>query len=731
MAKMRPQKGKPQTPKAPTKPVAGKSGRRVSKTNDPKCTQAMSLLQKAIKSGQRPTAEVNATLAMCRNRQRRKLDAPNRKERLKKIQELRRSGERGKALEMARADRKGQTARNEAATLLRQMRQNRGSRQYAEKTQSTTPVNRLDRYANRRERGNELLARLAEVTPRTTLQRVRRHARGDRSYEQRRRERRQNAANAATQAPVKPLEFNSIEARTRRTSNAIARAGGDMSSGGERMQKARTLNTLRRTRAGREIIAEARRTTGPVTYDRIQNTITAHEGRALNRLRTLSTAKAAGVIGRVQRTEYPTQASRNQARQLTARHLLTVRAARQNVAQIASTVGGVTVPAYRGSATHQGVQFIRAATSGGTTREGNQGRRRAPQSARDTYEAVRQQGLTARRNANNQAAPATPPPAPAPAPATPTATRTRTRGRNVAAQSRLTPSNNPRSSTHVSNAQLAEARTQYGQVDTRYSTNSPIPLNRQMTLVSDAEGMGLTLIGTTPQEKFSHLASILGAPPEAARYIQITSSGTGRDAKISLNLNHSNGGGLSRTIRKFDSDGVLEVYNEYYRPGAGARAAGMATDHYNREILAARAAGIPRIAVSGAGRGPAVLGRPISANDWTGYETWVVEYGFDGPISPYNTIARNAVRSAHPDLANVNTYQEAFQHSNPDAAAAARRAWIENGVGTDHVELDIADTNSLSMQGYRRVYERRRRESWNQSNLRTQASRAGTYDIYS
>lgn len=108
MAKMRPQKGKPQTPKTPTKPVAGKSGRRVSKTNDPKCTQTMSLLQKAIKSGQRPTAEVNATLAMCRNRQRRRLDAPQRKKRLAKIQELRRSGNRAKALEMARADRKGQ-----------------------------------------------------------------------------------------------------------------------------------------------------------------------------------------------------------------------------------------------------------------------------------------------------------------------------------------------------------------------------------------------------------------------------------------------------------------------------------------------------------------------------------------------------------------------------------------------------------------------------------------------
>lgn len=753
MAKMVPkrQAGKPKPPSKPTASGTGKvGGRYTSKTNDPRCTLAMSMLQKAIKAGQKPSAETSRMLAMCRNRSRRRLDAPKRQERLARIQALRKSGNRSEALAIARSDRQGQTARNEAATMLRQLRQGRTAARYTREARSAAGA--VTRDTDRRYRGRDLMTHLREVAPRTTLQRAARHARGDFGNEERRRQRRQ--ARAAAPAPPTPPpppappKFSSVEAATRRAQNAMSRGGGDGVIGGERMMKARVLNTLRRTRAGREIIASARQTTAPLTYDRLQNTVEAHESRALARLRTFSTSKATAIMDRAQNGVLPTESSRQQVRQLTARHLLTLRATRHNAIQRASTVGGITVPAYRGSATHQGVNFIRASTSGGSATDSSGrsrtiGRRRAPESARNQYETVRDLGAARRNTSAPTAAPVTPP-STTPAPST---TRTRTtrttttRTRTTQAATPTPPATTYRASgvplpppqptsARVTPEQLQEAKTQYGPVDLRYSQNSRIPRHQQESIVREAETLGLNLSGTTKEEKFSHLASILGLPPDAARHVSIKilpNSGYNGSNVIRLESVHPrNSGNLRRDIR-IHSDGTLEVYNQLYFPPDIARRDGYATDHYNREILAARAAGIPRIAVSGAGSGDGRSVASSRAQSSTGYYSWAAEYGFDGPI---NRSTLNVIRNAHPDLANATHYQQAFNHPNPETARAARDAWAMGGDFTHHVQLDIANTDSISFRRYRETFERRRGESWSLSNLRTNGTRSGNYDAY-
>lgn len=277
--------------------------------------------------------------------------------------------------------------------------------------------------------------------------------------------------------------------------------------------------------------------------------------------------------------------------------------------------------------------------------------------------------------------------------------------------------------TSYSTAQLNEARSHAGTFGD-YASQSPHSPAERTAAVRKAGNLGLKLTGRTTDEKFNHLASILGAPPEAAGHIRVRVS----QKEISIENTHIHGGGHKRTIKIDPTDNRPMVYNNYYIPRqAHVRAAGMATDHYNRQILAARAAGIQRIRVSGAGMGQGNV--DTSGQYATGYHVWV-EYGFDGPIGRHGVAAMS---NAHPSLANIthtSTFNETVHHPDPAVARAARDAWRRDGTGTNEIGLEIADPSSSSMKVYTNLYRKRRGEDWRQSNVRTNASRAGNYDIY-
>lgn len=333
-------------------------------------------------------------------------------------------------------------------------------------------------------------------------------------------------------------------------------------------------------------------------------------------------------------------------------------------------------------------------------------------SGQNRPDAVRAYTDRARAGQAARQAAAAPPPPPTPrrrSPARPAQPRTQRSPAAVQGRSSYTP------------AQLTEARRQAGTFGD-YASQSPHSQAQRSAAVARANDLGLKLTGRTADEKFNHLASILGAPPEAARNIRVTVYG---DA-INIKNHHPNGGDHSRTIH-VDTDGTPYVYNDFYIPNDTGRRAGMATDHYNRQILSARAAGISKIRVSGAGRG---FGNVDTSNQsTTGYHMWV-EYGFDGQFGRHG---RDVFRRAHPALANVtdnSTFNETIHHPDPIVARAARDAWRREGIGTYRVTLDISDTNSPSMQAYKNLYRNRRNQDWSQSNVSTNASRDGHYGIY-
>lgn len=270
--------------------------------------------------------------------------------------------------------------------------------------------------------------------------------------------------------------------------------------------------------------------------------------------------------------------------------------------------------------------------------------------------------------------------------------------------------------------QIAAARRQAGTFGD-YTTNSIQTVTERRQAVGKAANMGLQLQGRSTDQKFNHLASILGAPPEAARYIRVTAN---RDS-ITLENTHPNGGNHTRTIQIDSTDNRPMIYNNLYKPNARARAEGMATDHYNRQILAARAAGIQRIRVSGAGYGD---GQPdTSGHNWTGYHAWV-EFGFSGPVG---SRAANVFRNAHPSLANFDDnsqFVDAIHHPDPAVQQAARTAWRSYGTGTSMISLEISDPKHPTMKAYQTNWKKRRNDDWARSNVSTNASRNGNYDIY-
>jgi hypothetical protein len=271
--------------------------------------------------------------------------------------------------------------------------------------------------------------------------------------------------------------------------------------------------------------------------------------------------------------------------------------------------------------------------------------------------------------------------------------------------------------------QLRAAKRQAGTFGD-YTTNSRQSVAQRGEAVAKAASLGLKLQGRSADQKFNHLASILGAPPEAARYIRVTAN---RDGSITLTNTHPNGGSHTRTIEIDPIDNRPMIYNNVYKPNARARAEGMATDHYNRQILAARAAGIQRIRVSGAGYGD---GQPdTSRHEWTGYHAWV-EFGFSGPVG---SSGANVFRNAHPSLANFDSnsqFVDAIHHPDPAVALAARDAWRANGRGTNRISLEISDPNHPTMKAYQKNWKKRRNQEWSLSNVSINASRNGNYDIY-
>ena len=271
-------------------------------------------------------------------------------------------------------------------------------------------------------------------------------------------------------------------------------------------------------------------------------------------------------------------------------------------------------------------------------------------------------------------------------------------------------------------SQVRAARRQAGTFGD-YATNSRHSPVERAQAVSKASELGIQLQGRSANDRFNHLVSMLGVPPEAARHVRVTVN----DQSIVLYNGHPNGGSHTRTIKIDPTDGRPMIYNNLYKPNARARSEGMATDHYNRQILAARAAGIQRIRVSGAGYGD---GNPdTSGRDWTGYHAWV-EFGFSGPVGHRGA---QVFRNAHPSLANFDSNSEfvdAIHHPDPAVAAAARTAWRANGTGTDNIALEIADPSHKTMKAYQKNWKKRRNQDWSSSSASTNASRNGNYDIY-
>ena len=705
MAKMRPQKGKqPQAPKTPTKPVAGKAGRRVSKTNDPKCTQAMSMLQKAIKSGQRPTAEVNATLAMCRNRQRRKLDAPQRKERLKKIQELRRSGDRGKALEMARADRKGQTARNESAVLLRQLRQGRGG-QYATRAQAKTTT------TDRTQRGNELLERLREVTPSSTLRRAGRHARGDRSYEQRRQNRRTQATSAApAPEPVRrpPTRAEEAEQRIR---NSVTRAGNSGDGGVERITRADILKRLRQTRAGRAIAADVRQRMPNATTRDYRFAINEAQTQATSNIQRLRDQKVDAINDRVRRNVYPERDTINRIRRETAAELEVLRGARA-----ANNVRGRWGP----SATNENIQLIRAATPRNGSRSAPLSARAACANVRATAQQRAAMARTAARTPARRPAPA-PAPAASPAPATP---RTRApRAPRGTAPTPLLQGTTSRPLQPVPQAQLDAARQQSGTFND-YGTFTHYDRSQQQDFVRRAESeLNLRLHGNTTEEKFGHFLALSGIPPQGAGklFVRIQSYGDTKVAKY--NYSDQAGSTLKRSLYSDSVTGEIRIHNDLFLPQGRLLNDGHPMDVYSRSIIAAKSAGVHYIDVQGGGSGAYLRNNPTSMS---GFHVWP-SYGFDAKLS---TAAKRVFSNAHPQLANVKNFSQALFHPDPVVAKAAKDAWKADGLTMINYQLDLTTPNSTSFNNFNTFWRGRRNQDFSTYNSQGNASRNGDFNAY-
>jgi len=141
-----------------------------------------------------------------------------------------------------------------------------------------------------------------------------------------------------------------------------------------------------------------------------------------------------------------------------------------------------------------------------------------------------------------------------------------------------------------------------------------------------------------------------------------------------------------------------------------------------RMVLASRAAGVSSIHLLGAGSGNHTNG---PKSETTGYAAWP-RYGFDGTI-PIGE-ALNRIRQAHPDLAEVSTFSEAYFHPNLVARNEARAAWSIYGTYAI-LRLDLTNPTALShFVEYLNHTQRATGRNAENYNLQTVFTRNGGYE---
>jgi hypothetical protein len=267
-------------------------------------------------------------------------------------------------------------------------------------------------------------------------------------------------------------------------------------------------------------------------------------------------------------------------------------------------------------------------------------------------------------------------------------------------------------------AQLSEARTHAGPIGNYAATSRHTPLERA-TFARDAEAMGFKLVGSTSDEKFNHLVALSGVHPANGDRVSLSHSGG------IIEISVPGGTREIKTFTRADGKKVPMIYNQYYNPDGRSAANGQAIDMYSRSALAARAAGVSHISVSGGGRGNGSTG---TQSGMTGYTAWPT-YGFDGTMQG---AAAARVRGAHPDLENATRFSEAFFHPNPTARAEARAAWtIHHNGQMPFVTLDLHDTNSASYKNFSSQFahtQRRQGRTLATHNLSTIITRNGGYE---
>lgn len=269
-------------------------------------------------------------------------------------------------------------------------------------------------------------------------------------------------------------------------------------------------------------------------------------------------------------------------------------------------------------------------------------------------------------------------------------------------------------------SQLREARQQAGEIGNYAATSRHTAVERA-NFVGHAEATGVKLVGSTSDEKFNHLIALSGVHPAYGDRVHLSSM-TGN-----VTINIPGGYRTLKTETNAAGKSVPMIYNAYYVPNGKSAANGQAIDQYSRSIVAARAAGVSHISVTGGGNGNGRNGPGGGEGAMTGYHAWP-SYGFDGPIP-----SRSAgyVRGAHPDLRNVTNFSEAFFHSNLDARREARAAWSIHGGASPRVTLDLTDTNSVSYKNFSAHYAHTQRRSGRtlaQHSLRSVITRNGGYE---
>lgn len=749
---------KPSAPKAPRKPVASTaaagSRKLVSKTGDPRCTLAASRWQKAIKAGQRVPRDVALELARCRNMNRRKRFQESRSARAAHLVHLRTTGQRDKAVEMIRADRELRRDRQSAAVLLR------GLRGGNEASRTAARSARGNLSGNETTRGREILQSLESTVPRSTLRRSRRRALG--ITQQPRQRRNEQAASEPRKTP--PASRVAINRDSERQSAYDRQHFYLLQT--DRKNVAAGLRALRNVNSeGRQLARDIVKRRRDATNNNATDSPALLAGRFLrerevdlaNRLQEARTQKRRGITQRVENQRFITPDEAQNTRQGVAG----IRR-QQRLTDVFKRAAGINslgaVNRESRLRARENVEFIRAATT--TTSVGT--RSRSSRSGRNEYtqfrdkkrvareERIAEETTRARRTAAAQQPDAeirersrqanrerarqrrqerrAAETAAADAQRQTEAREARRQGNQARVEflqtlGRMDP--NYRSwSRNYSDESLQQARTQAGDFG-NYVTGSSYNATQRASHVTKAEKLGVRLVGNTPDEKWGHLVAISGLPKELAQHAEVEMSG----GRIHIRLSHAEGGGFSRTLFRNGND-EIELHNNYFVPPTALREAGMATDFYARSITAARAAGVDKITVDGGGdfssyRTNADGKLELREGYMNGYHVWP-EYGFNAnlPLS-----IKLGIRALDPQLANVETFNDAIFHADRSVRKKARKYWQENG-NMRGFTLTIHDLNDSSMKAWQETFKHRRGIEFTANKAQSNNSRNGNYDVF-